>query len=156
MILDTRTILSTTPTNLNDTVLLDIMSLTRDNGGNDLPRTQPHTGRLALARIRLLRLRDAGLQTHALQRRVVFQRGRARASRTLALATAALHLVVGCPDDRRAGELALAGCLVEGEGFLGAEDGLEGEAGWTRGLAAQSLGGCCESAEGYCWRRPLD
>lgn len=128
MVLDTGTILSTAPTNLNDTVLLDIMSLPRDNGSNDLSRTQPHAGRLALARVRLLRLRDSRLQAHALQRWVVFQRGRARAACALAFAAAALYLVVGCADDRGAGELALAGCLVEGEGFLGAENGLEGEA----------------------------
>lgn len=83
---------------------------------------------------------------------MIFQRGRARASRALALAAAALYLVVGCADNRGAGELALAGCLVEGEGFLGAKDGLEGEAGWSRRLAGQGFGRCCEGAEGCRWR----
>lgn len=146
VILHTRTIRSTTPTNLDHTVLLDIVSLAGDDGGNDLARTQPYTGRLALARIGLLGLCDAGLQTHALHRRVIFQRGRARPPRPLAFPAAALHLVVGCADDWRAGESPLTGCL-EGEGCLGAEDGLEGPSGCRCGLSTEGLGGGRKRAE---------
>ena len=144
MVLDTRTILSSATTHLNHTMLLNIVALARNDSGNDLARTQAHTSNLALARVGLLGLCDTGLETHALQRRVVLQRRRPATPRALALAAATSNLVVGCADYGGAGELPGQG--GEGECGLRAEDGLEGEAAWTRGLAGQGGGG--QGAEG--------
>lgn len=150
MILHTRTILRTATTNLHNTVLLDIMSLARNQGRDNLARAQSYTGGLALAGVGLLGLRDPGLETHALEGGGVFQCWGAGPSCALVLSNAASYLVEGCADDRGAGEGAFAGRLAEGlgEGLLGAEDGLEGESG--RGLASEGLCGGCKSAEG-CW-----
>jgi hypothetical protein len=49
-------------------MLLHIMSLAGDIRRDDPPSRQPNPGRLAFCRIGLLRLRDAHLQTHALER----------------------------------------------------------------------------------------
>lgn len=113
MILHTRTILRTTTPNLHNTVLLDIMTLTRNNSRHNLARTQPYTSRLTLAGIGLLRLRDPGLDAHALQGGLVSQGGRARSTCALALATPAPDLVVRCADDGGAGEVAF-GAWLEG------------------------------------------
>jgi hypothetical protein len=88
-ILHTRTILSTTTTNQNNTVLLDIvayennfvlaiplfqsncnnLTFTRDISRNNLPGTQAHTSNLPLTRVRLLRLGNTSLKTNTLKPR---------------------------------------------------------------------------------------
>lgn len=143
MILDTRTILRPPTPHLHNTVLLNIMTLTGDNSTDNLARTQPNTGHLALARIRLLGLGDTRLDADALQRRVVLQCWGAAAARALATAAPAADLVVGCADDGGAGELA------EGGG-LGTEDGREGEVGgeWVCGCGCAAEGAGCKGAEG--------
>lgn len=150
MILNTRTILSTTTTNLNNTVLLNIVTLTRNDSSNDLSRTQPHTSNLALARIGLLGLSSTSLQTDTLQRRVILQGWGPTAARALALPTASADLVVGCADDGRTGELAVGGGGQElGCRCRGSEDGLEVEAcGEGVCSAGEASGGGGEGAKG--------
>lgn len=135
MVLHTRTILRPTTANLHNTVLLDIMTLAGDNSANNLARTQPDSGHLALTRIGLLGLGDTRLDADALQRGVVLQCWRAASARALTAAAAAADLVVGCADDGGAGELAGEGC-----GSLGAED-------WGEGEPVGDWGWCCAAED---------
>ena len=48
-------------------MLLDIVALAGDVGRDDLAARQPHAGGLSLARVGLLRPRDAHLHAHALE-----------------------------------------------------------------------------------------
>lgn len=59
MIAHTRTILSAPPADEDDGVLLDVVALARDVGGDHAAAREAHTRRLALARVGLLRLGDA-------------------------------------------------------------------------------------------------
>lgn len=134
VILHTRTILGTTTTNLHNTVLLDIVTLTGDNSCNDLAGTQTNTSSLALTRVRLLGLGNTSLQTHTLQRRVVFQGRGPTAASALTLTAASADLVVGCADNGRAGKLT-TGSSRQDLRCLSAEDGLEVEAAGDRGCS---------------------
>ena len=71
MILHTRAILRSATPNLDNAVLLNIMTLTGNNSTNDLAGTQPNSGNLALTRVRLLGLGDTRLDADALEGRVV-------------------------------------------------------------------------------------
>lgn len=95
MIPHTRTILRPAAAHQHDRVLLDIVALARDVGGDDGARRQLDTRRLALARVGLLGPHDAHAQAHALLRRVVRvgQRRRDGVAGALALARAAEDLV---------------------------------------------------------------
>lgn len=148
VVLHTRTILGTTATNMHHTVLLDVVALTGDNSCNDLAGTQTNTSNLTLAGVGLLGLGHTSLQTNTLQRRVVLQGWGSSAARALALAAASADLVVGCADNRGAGELAAGEELSR----LGAEDGLEVEAAGDWGCAVgetldRSGGSGCECAQ---------
>lgn len=62
----TGTILTPPSTDKNDAMLLDVVALPRNVRGNHTARREPHTRRLPLARIGLLRSRDAHLEADAL------------------------------------------------------------------------------------------
>lgn len=132
MVLDTGTILSTSATDLNNTVLLDVVTynraislqslnqttvavqvesqsihtFTRNDRSNNLASTQPHTSNLTLSRVGLLGLRNTSLQTHTLERWVILQRRGTTPARLLTNSAALTDLVVCRTDNRRAGELA--------------------------------------------------
>lgn len=65
MIPHTGTILTPPAAHQHHTVLLDIVALAGDVGADDTPGAEPDFCRLALARVGLLGLGDADLQTHA-------------------------------------------------------------------------------------------
>src|SRR5689334_11277376 len=71
MIPHTGTVLTPPPAHQHDAVLLDIVALSGDVGRDRPAGGQPHTGRLALARVGLLGPRDADLEAHALAHRRV-------------------------------------------------------------------------------------
>ena len=74
MIPHTGTILAAAAADEDDAVLLDIVALSRDVGGDHAAAGQPHTRRLALPGVRLLRLRDPDFQTYPLLMRTVHVR----------------------------------------------------------------------------------
>jgi len=61
MIFHTWTILRTTASDHDDTMLLNIVALSRNIRRNHLPATQPYSCRLPFTRIWLFRLRDTSL-----------------------------------------------------------------------------------------------
>ena len=135
MVLHTRTILSSSATNKNNTMLLDIVTyptsssqslsqftwagignakgkksrrehtLPRNISRNNLPTTQPNSRRLPLPRIRLLGLRNPRFQANTLHLRPVHERRRPRSPRTLRNPAPPAHLVVCCLADGRGVEL---------------------------------------------------
>lgn len=125
MIPHTGAILRTPAADEHDAVLLDVVALAGDVGGDDGAGGQLNTGRLALARVGLLGAHHAHAQAHALERRAarVGERRRDGVARALALADAAEDLV----QRRRAG-----GCRREAaEGGHG-ESGRCGDGGGDR------------------------
>lgn len=93
----TGTILRSTSSNKNHTVLLNIMSLARDIRRNNRTRRELHTSRLSFTRVGLLRSHDTDTQTHALESRAVRigQRRGDGVACSLALSNAAQDLVEG-------------------------------------------------------------
>lgn len=98
MVPHTGAILRTPAAHEHDAVLLDVVSLAGDVGGDDGARGQLDTSRLALARVGLLGADHAHAQAHALERRAarVGQCRRDGVARALALADAAEDLVQRC------------------------------------------------------------
>ena len=90
MIPYTGTILRPSSTYQHDAVLLDVVALAGEVGGNDTPRRQLDAHRLALARVGLLGPRDAHLEADAPERRGLDRRVRGRygVSRSSGLAAA--------------------------------------------------------------------
>lgn len=131
-ILHTGTILSTSTTDLDHTMLLDIVAFTRNISSNNLPRTQPHSCHLPLTRVRLLRLGNTSLKTNTLQPRRTLQRRRSTTTSPLSSSNTATDLVVRSADDRRARELPLRHGSEAGSSC--AEDGVKVEAGGDGGL----------------------
>jgi len=66
MVPHTGTVLTPAAAHQHDRVLLDVVPLSGDVGGDGPPRGEPDTGRLALARVGLLGPRDADLEADAL------------------------------------------------------------------------------------------
>lgn len=112
----------------------DQLTLPRNISRDNLPTTQPNPSGLPLPRVRLLRLRNPRLQTHALHLRPVLQRRGPRATRALRHSAPAPDLVVRRLAEGGGRELA-EGSAGGGEGRWRAEDGLEsGEGrGWVFG-----------------------
>lgn len=108
------------------------LTFSRNISSNNLPRTQPHSCNLPLARVRLLRLGDTSLKTNTLQTRRTLQRRRSTATSPLSGTNTAADLVVRSADDRRAGKLPLWHGGEAGSGC--AEYGVEIEAGGNGGL----------------------
>lgn len=104
MVLDSGTILGSTTADEDDTVLLDVVAFTRNISRNHTSTTQSHSGSLSLSRIRLLRLRNTRLETHALQLRPVVQRRRSSLTRGLRHTTSLSDLIVCSLCARSAGE----------------------------------------------------
>lgn len=69
MVADTGAILTTAAAHEDDGVLLDVVALAGDVGGDHAAVGEADTGGLALARVGLLGPRDAHLQTDALHLR---------------------------------------------------------------------------------------
>jgi hypothetical protein len=94
MVPHTRTILGAPTTHQDDAVLLDVVALAGDVGGNDGSRGQPDTSDLALTRIGLLGLDDTDTQAHTLHGGSfgVGQSGRDGVASALALSCAAQDL----------------------------------------------------------------
>lgn len=88
MVADTGAVLGAAAADEDDAVLLDVVALSRDVGGDHAAGGQADTGRLALARVGLLGLDDADLEADALLLRAVGvgQRGRDGVARPLRLA----------------------------------------------------------------------
>lgn len=87
MIPHTGAVLTSAAADENDGVLLDVVALAGDVGGDHAAAGQAHTGRLPLARVGLLGARDADLEAHALLLRA-FRVGKGRGdgvARTLGL-----------------------------------------------------------------------
>src|SRR5271155_5955560 len=78
-----RAILAPPTPNHHHAMLLYIMPLAGNICRHHAPATEPHLSGLALPGIRLLRLRDPDLQTHALHLRAADHGGRERAARFL-------------------------------------------------------------------------
>lgn len=78
-------------------MLLNIVTLSRDVGGNDGSRRKLDTRRLALTRVGLLGTNDTDTKAHALKSRTVgvCQCGRNCVTRALALSHTAQNLVKG-------------------------------------------------------------
>lgn len=90
MISHTRTILTPAASNQHNTVLLNIMTFSRNICRDDPARTQSHPCGLALCGIGLLGLRDSDLQTDAFERRRpdLMESGRHGFARALSYAAA--------------------------------------------------------------------
>lgn len=101
MISHTRTILTPPTSHHHHTVLLHVMSLTRDICANDLSTAQPHLGRLALPGVRLLGLRDTDFETDAFHLGTADHCGGKRTALRLGGAATFADLVEGCGVDRR-------------------------------------------------------
>ena len=106
MISYTRTILRTSASNQDNTVLLHVMSFSRNIAIHHSPRTESNSRRFTLSRVRLLRLRDSDLQAHALE---LWCAGSGHGWRglftgTLGLAAAVGDLVESSEDGRGGGE----------------------------------------------------
>lgn len=141
MILHTRTILTSAATHQHNRMLLHIVALAGDISRNNLPTAQPNPRNLPLPRVRLLRLRRAHAQAHALHLGSVDERGRCGFARALLGAAAAQDLVVGCVEGGCGGEGAAGEDAGESGGGGGGEEG----AGW-RGEAeegGEEFGGHC-------------
>ena len=110
MVLDTGAILRSPSSHHDDRMLLNVVTcapvsrlcsqphtwlrrtFAGDVGGDDLACAQTHPGNLALARIGLLGLSGADLETHALQLRSVRQLRRSQLSRPLLYPALSQHL----------------------------------------------------------------
>lgn len=89
--------MGTASANQHHAVLLDIVTLAGNVGGDLLARRQTHTRRLSLARVGLLRPHDTDLEADALHRRGAFlgERRGDSVPRTLGFSAASEHLIEG-------------------------------------------------------------
>ena len=135
MVPHTGTILGPASTHEHDAVLLDVVALAGDVGGDDGAGGQLDTGRLSLARVGLLGSHDTDSQAHALEGRGagVGQRRRHGVTGALALTASAEDLVQrrGAGGRRREGIAQVQRVLEDGGAGLGRGRG--GKEGAPRG-----------------------
>lgn len=141
MVSHTGTILGTSATDQDDTVLLNVVALTRNVGSDDGAGRELDTGSLSLAGVGLLGSHDTNSQAHALERRAVGvgQGGRNGVARALALSDTAQHLVQGCGAGGRGAEGAERGEGGSGDSGHRGRRGCCGGENWAPGRRGEEL-----------------